>query len=305
MKNSKMYGGIMGLIVGDALGVPYEFKQRDTFTASGMTGYGTYNQPPGTWSDDSSMTIATIDALISCNYGRNLGETMLQEIMMNFVNWLQLGHFTPYHKCFDVGNTTKRAIQKYESGTFNIYSCGCNKDTDNGNGSLMRILPFVFINADDDIIDAVSALTHSHPISKYACEIYICLARLLYDGWSIEHSYDDCVIFMKQGFFNYRLGEEFMNFLNIPKLKRNDIKSTGYVVDTLTAAVWCLMHTYNYKDCVLTAVNLGGDTDTIAAVAGGLAGIAYGAKSIPEEWVNKIARKDEIIGLIEKFSEVV
>lgn len=305
MKNSKMYGGIMGLIVGDALGVPYEFKQRDTFTASGMAGYGTHNQPPGTWSDDSSMTIATIDALIDCDYRRNLGETILQEIMMNFVNWLQLGHFTPYYECFDIGNTTKRAIQKYESGTFNIYSCGCNKDTDNGNGSLMRILPLVFVSADDNTIDAVSALTHSHPISKYACEVYVCLATFLYSGWSIEHAYNDCVTFMKQGLFNYHLGEEFMNFLNIPKLKRNDIKSTGYVVDTLIAAVWCLMHTDNYKDCVLTAVNLGGDTDTIAAVAGGLAGITYGAESIPEEWVNKIARKDEITELIKDFSKVI
>ncbi len=295
---NKMYGGIMGLIVGDALGVPYEFRKRDTFTALTMTGYGTYNQPPGTWSDDSSMVLATIDAISRCD-----GEINTTMIMRNFQDWFYNGWFTPYGKCFDIGNTTQRAIAKYSSGVYDIDSCGCGDVTDNGNGSLMRILPLAFIqNITDDKIDSVSAITHSHGISKYACEIYVSFARFLYDGRTIDEAYTFVVTFMKDGLFNYGLGEEFMDFTKIPNLKRNDIKSTGYVVDTLIAAVWCLMNTDNYKDCVLKAVNLGGDTDTIAAVAGGLAGMVYG---IPKEWLAKIPKKDEITEIMDAFYKVI
>lgn len=298
---NKMPGGIMGLIVGDALGVPYEFRNRDTFTASKMIGYGTYNQPPGTWSDDSSMVLATMDAINRCN-----SEINTKEIMRNFMDWFYNGWFTPYGKCFDVGNTTQKAITKYYSGVYDINSCGCGDVTDNGNGSLMRILPLAFMqNITNDDIDSVSAITHAHGISKYACEVYISFAQLLCNDMPINKVYDIVVTLMKNGTFNYRLGEEFMDFTKIPNLKRNDIKSTGYVVDTLIAAVWCLINTDNYKDCVLKAVNLGGDTDTIAAVAGGLAGIVYGIKGIPEEWLNKIPKKDEITEIMSVFYKVI
>lgn len=301
MKKDKKYSGIMGFIVGDALGVPVEFNKRDTYKIEFMTGYGTYNQPPGTWSDDSSMTLATMDAI-----GRCKGKINTTDIMMNFIDWFYNGCYTPYGSCFDVGNTTKRAIQKYASGKYNIDTCGCNEVEDNGNGSLMRMLPLVFMEkVSDDDIDSVSAITHAHPISKYACEVYVCFAKWLYAHASIEEAYEKTTSFMKMGLFNYRLGEEFMEFLNIPNLKRNDIKSTGYVVDTLIAAVWCLMHTNNYKDCVLTAVNLGGDTDTIAAVAGGLAGILYGIKGIPEEWIDSLPKKDEITEIMDRFFKVI
>lgn len=229
MNKNSMYDGIMGLIVGDALGVPYEFRNRDTFTASTMTGYGTYNQPPGTWSDDSSMTLATIDAVNRCS-----GKINTKEIMNGFMDWFYNGWFTPYGECFDVGHTTQRSIQKYSSGVYDINSCGCGDVTDNGNGSLMRILPLVFMQKiTDDVVDSVSAITHAHPISKYACEIYISFANLLRQDVRIEQAYNIVVEFMKCGLFNYGLGEEFMDFINIPNLKRNDIKSTGYVVDTL------------------------------------------------------------------------
>lgn len=301
MNKNSMYDGIIGLIVGDALGVPYEFRNRDTFTASTMTGYGTYNQPPGTWSDDSSMTLATIDAINRCS-----GKINTKEIMNGFMDWFYNGWFTPYGKCFDVGHTTQRSIQKYSSGMYDINSCGCGDVTDNGNGSLMRILPLAFMQKiTDDVVDSVSAITHAHPISKYACEIYVSFASLLREGVRIEQAYNIVVEFMKRGLFNYGLGEEFMDFINIPNLKRNDIKSTGYVVDTLVAAVWCLMNSKDYADCVLKAVNLGGDTDTIAAVAGGLAGIVYGISNIPQEWLDKIPKKDKIMEMLDVFYKVI
>ena len=277
---SKIYDGIMGLVVGDALGVPFEFKKRDTFKATDMVGYGTYNLPDGTWSDDSSMTLATVDALITYK-----GKINLDEIMLNFSHWYSEGKFTPYGQCFDIGNTTRFAINKFLKG-FNISDCGCCGVNDNGNGSLMRILPLAFIPCSYNDINTVSALTHAHEISKKGCRLYLAVAEQILKGNGFRWLLTDAI-------FN----GEYSGIRDIYKLTREDIKSTGYVVDTLEAALWCLYHTDNYKDCVLTAVNLGGDTDTIAAVAGGLAGCLYGCggkNGIPEKWIEQIARKDWI-----------
>ena len=278
---NKKYNGIMGLIVGDALGVPYEFKQRDTFNCTEMTGYGTYHQPPGTWSDDSSMTLATLISLDD-----NEGKIVPEDIMKKFVKWYFFKAFTPHGEVFDIGNTTRNALISYKLNV-PVEKCGGKEITDNGNGSLMRILPLAFVKHYTEDIEAVSALTHAHEISKTACVIYVDIAGSLICGKTKEYAVE----------FSQRITnlEEFKRLADIKKLDRTEIKSTGYVVDTLEAALWCLLNTDNYKDCVLTAVNLGGDTDTIAAVAGGLAGILYGVggeKGIPEEWINKIAKKD-------------
>lgn len=135
---NKIYNGIMGLVVGDALGVPVEFKKRDTYTVTDMTGYGTYNQPPGTWSDDSSLTLATLDSMVK------LGKIDPADIMQNFFYWLNDGMFTPYGKVFDVGGGTRRAISRYANGK-EPAKCGGKTRMDNGNGALMRILPVAML----------------------------------------------------------------------------------------------------------------------------------------------------------------
>lgn len=283
----KIYDGIMGLVVADALGVPFEFKKKDTFKAVDMVGYGTYNQPPGTWSDDSSLTLATLESL-----GR-LGRIDLNDIMRNFHNWYLFGKFTPDGHVFDVGNTTRMAIQRYGNGTPPIL-CGGGGFRDNGNGSLMRILPLAFIeHSNRDIFD-VSALTHAHDISQLACFRYIEIAEKLISGIEKQAAIESDFIF----------GKEFDRIDKIATLSREEIKSTGYVIDTLEAALWSFLTTGNYRDCVLAAVNLGDDTDTVAAVAGGLAGIYYGVggeKGIPQEWIEQIARKDWIQKLCDEF----
>lgn len=274
---SKIYDGIMGLVVGDALGVPFEFKERDTFKATDMVGYGTYNLPCGTWSDDSSMTLATVDAIITYK-----GKINLDEIMQNFRRWYEYGKFTPYGECFDIGNTTRKAIHRYSMG-FNTADCGCCGLGDNGNGALMRILPLAFIPYSHNDINTVSGLTHGHEISKQGCRLYLTVAKEILKCNDYKHILTDNI-------FN----KKYSRISKIYKLKCEEIKSTGYVVDTLEAALWCLYHTDNYKDCVLTAVNLGGDTDTIAAVAGGLAGLLYGCggeNGIPKEWIRQIHRR--------------
>ena len=284
---SKIYDGIMGLVVGDAVGVPVEFRRRGDFNVTGMIGHGTYNQPPGTWSDDSSMMLATVESLA------RLKGINTRDIMNNFARWLYDNEFTPYGEVFDIGYTSRTAIQNFKAGLDPKY-CGGRKERDNGNGSLMRILPLAFTGYDDNAIDIVSSLTHAHTISKTACRIYIHIARQLLQGEKLEDILN-------------RLQDNGSVFARLPILKklcRDEIKSTGYVVYTLEAALWCLLHSKNYRECILLAVNLGNDTDTVAAVAGGLAGIIYGRggeNGIPEEWIEKIARKEWIAELCDCF----
>lgn len=285
---NKIYDAVMGLVVGDALGVPVEFKARDTFHVDDMIGYGTYNQPPGTWSDDSSLTLSTMESII------RKGGIDPADMMNNFsVEWYYKGEFTPYGKVFDIGGTTEAAIRRFNSGIEPL-KCGSNHYKHNGNGSLMRILPLALMPSSMTDINNVSSLTHAHEISRRACRLYVGTAEQLLKGASLWEVIGCSGIWVK----------DFDRIPKIYKLNRDEIRSTGYVVDTLEAALWCVYHTSSYRDCVLTAVNLGGDTDTIAAVAGGLAGIIYGCggeSGIPDEWIAKIARKDWISDLCERF----
>jgi len=301
--------GIMGLCVADALGVPVEFVSRSQLRAdpvTGMRAYGTYHQPAGTWSDDTSMTLCLLDSLAEA------GRPDYEDIMQKFRRWHDQGDYTPYGEVFDVGSATRRAINRCQTGTPAL-QCGGRAEGDNGNGSLMRILPLLYwlqargsgeFDAEAfDIIHNVSALTHAHPRSQMACGIYLCIAAAITTGAGLSeaiHSgikkarqyYDQRTEFAAQRQHYARL--EDSRFAVLPEDK---IKSSGYVVDTLEAALWCLLNTDNYRDCVLKAVNLGEDTDTVAAVAGGLAGLYYGYEAIPAEWLTTIARRDYIESL--------
>lgn len=286
----KFTDAMFGLIVADAVGVPFEFKPRDTFKCEGMTGFGTYNMPPGTWSDDSSMTLATADMILA------YGGINLEAIMSGFYRWLYMGRYTPYGSVFDVGNTTRSAIHRYRFEGVPVGRCGGDLESDNGNGSLMRILPLAFIPHSTQDIHDVSALTHAHEISRIACEIYIHVAENLLNGYDKQSAVAEL--------FTHNIPGKFSRVWEIANYDRDEIKSTGYVVDTLEAALWCLTRTNSYKECILTAVNLGGDTDTVAAVAGGLAGIVYGIggeKGIPVEWIEKLAQKQIIKNFCKEF----
>lgn len=281
---------ILGLAVADALGVPYEFKKRDTFRAKRMKGYGTHYQPKGTWSDDTSMTLATLDIL-------GVSKTIDLDAMMDrFVAWFYYGEYTPDGIVFDIGGTTRKAILKYRQRR-SINQCGGHEQFDNGNGSLMRILPLAFIDCCDEDIAGVSSLTHGHPIAIQGCQIYRNVAVNLIRGMTAGDA-------LKNALKNRELLSEYSKLINIKNRTRNEIKSSGYVVDTLEAALWCVLNSSNYKECVLMAVNLGDDTDTIAAVAGGLAGILYGIggkKGIPKKWIRQLRGKDQIFDICERL----
>lgn len=291
----------LGHAVGDALGVPVEFADREELEkkpVADMLGFGTYMVPAGSWSDDTSMSLCTLAAL--CRRGWSY-----EDVMKNFAEWLFKNKFTSTGETFDVGRTCWNAIINYAQNGKPLDKCGLSDELSNGNGSLMRIYPFVLAAYQkenfDEIIEKGSALTHAHPRSVLACQIYAYVLVALLN----ERSKGSVIYALRKATIKFACNPEIKEFLRLTadfeKTPINDIKSSGYVVDTLEAAIWCLLTTDNYKDCVLKAVNLGGDTDTVAAVAGSLAGLLYGYGAIPKEWLSVLKKRDAI----EKVCQIV
>lgn len=225
-------------------------------------------------------------ALATCDSLRELDRVDVADMRDKFIRWRDSQDYNVDLR-FDIGGATASALA---SGH------GLAGERDNGNGSLMRIVPLAFTDAGDDEIRSVSAITHAHPISCEACVTYVRYARLLRDGASpLEALHDKRVAYGLSGVASRTTAGVGVDDLTIiPKLNRKDVASSGFVIDTLAAAIWCLTTTTRYADCVLEAVNLGEDTDTTAAVAGGLAGIVYGMGAIPDEWLHLLRGKDVI-----------
>ena len=298
--------GIFGMAVADAVGVPAEFRSREELRehpVTDMIGGGAHHQVAGTWSDDTSMALCLAFSLAERN------EVDADDIMKRFCDWYENGAYSPHGECFDIGMTVAKALRRYAQGV-PAQECGGANVQDNGNGSLMRILPLVYylmaryggnFGTNDEAmrcIDLVSSLTHRHPISRVACGIYLCIAARLLLGDAIFDAVQsgiDTALNWYASHEGYEAGLDcrgrVRDAARLKTLPEDEIKSGGYVVDTLEAALWCLLSTDNYRDCVLKAVNLGDDTDTVAAVAGGLAGIHYGLDGIPTSWLDGLQGK--------------
>jgi ADP-ribosylglycohydrolase len=306
----------LGFAVGDALGLPVEFETREWLQENpvqGMLGGMRYNQPPGTWSDDSSMVFCTAESLCR-GYD-------LEDIALQYSKWKNERFWTPRGRVFDIGIQTNKAIERIdrflEMGLRikPIPEQGVN-EKENGNGSLMRILPLAFYLKDKPaeegyrIIREVSALTHSHTRAVIGCFIYIRFIISLLEGKDKYQAYTDLRNFIPD-FCSKNNGsnehEHYYRILgnNIADFPEATIRSSAYVVHTLEACFWCVKRNDNYRDTVLQAVNLGEDTDTVAALAGGLAGMLYGRDQIPEEWISILARKEDIMDLALRFSNSV
>ena len=253
----KRRGIVFGAAVGDALGVPYEFLKRDTFECTGMSEGGVHGKPAGTFSDDTSLLLATCASL------KERGEVDVEDMRRRFCDWLYKGAYTSDGSAFDVGNATATALER---------------------GSLMRIAPLVFVHASDDEVRAASAITHAHWISTEACVMFVRILDDLMDGECLE----DAMARNMPG------NERFAFLRDLADMPRDAVKSSGFVLDTLGAALWCALHTNSFSDCVLTAVNLGDDSDTTGCVAGALAGAMYGYGSIPTEWIGALRGKEVI-----------
>ena len=302
--------GIMGVVVGDALGCPVQFESREEVArhpVTGMRGYGTFNLPEGSWTDDSSLTLALLESIL------RVGTVDLDDIMENFMKWLYDGEFTPYGESYDIGRGTMQAINRYKRNR-KAKKCGGDEEWNNGNGSLMRIIPAciycsvmesrgMFSDRDAiEVIHAVGGLTHAHIRSNIACGLYFFMVKQILIGeGSLQSRMQEG---LTQGFAfyeSYLADKENLHYYDrlrdltvFKSLTAEKIKGSGYVVDTLEAAVWSLITTERFDQALLKAVNLGDDTDTVGAVAGGLAGLYYGYDSIPEAWISSIKRREWI-----------
>ena len=313
LMKQKIYNTLYGAIVADALGVPVEFTSRDERKANPVTdmiGYGTYNLPKGSWSDDSSMILCLAESI-----GR-LGKLDYDDIMKNFSAWFNDNKFTADDNLFDIGGTCSESIMNYLKGIQPL-NCGQKGEYDNGNGSLMRIAPvplYLFNKLGSNamekeenfmLIHNVSSLTHAHPISLIGCDIYCAFMIEILNGTSkpelLQNALKAIGAFVRNHSEYNETSQKYERIfhLNLKDISEDQIKSSGYVVDTLEAALWCFLTTENYKDCVLKAVNLGSDTDTIACVAGSIAGLYYG--DIPAEWIETIRNKKLVDDVIETF----
>ncbi|MCW3160728.1 ADP-ribosylglycohydrolase family protein [Chryseobacterium oryctis] len=309
MKNA-VKSGIFGVCIGDALGVPVEFKKREDLKKSPVTDYLEYmswNQPKGTWSDDSSLTLCLADELTK-GYD-------LEKIGQSFVKWVKYGHWTAHGKLFDIGGTTRHSIARLIKGESPKFS-GNIFEEDNGNGSLMRILPLSFYLKDEENIDKiysvvkeVSSITHAHFRSVFACFIYVIFAIELIKGKDKKEAYNymQNIILKfaeKEGFnpIEIALFEKILKN-SISDYPEDEIRSSGYVLHSLEASLWCFLNSKSYSEAVLKAVNLGEDTDTTGAITGGIAGIYYGFENIPQEWINELVRKEDIEKLCEKLEK--
>lgn len=246
---------VYGSAVGDAIGVPYEFRDGGTFRCVGVAGFGTHSQPEGTWSDDTSLTLATCDS-IKANDGINL-----TDMRRRFCSWLMRGSYAIDGNVFDVGSTTYTAL------TTNRVMDG---EWDSGNGSLMRIAPLAATSASDKDVAEVSAITHATALCKRLCVAFVTILREVHED-PIK-------------------GRQTASQL-VSGIDEDTVRSGGYVQETFDAALWCYVTTDSYKDCVLKAVNLGHDTDTTACVAGALAAAEYGYGGIPTEWISLLRGK--------------
>ena len=331
--------GTIGLAIADAVGVPAEFKSRYQLRANPITdmvGFGSHNQPAGYWSDDTSMLLATMDSLTD--------KYDLDDIMQKFCAWYYGNAYTPNNNTFDAGGVVGAALHRYRNGTPALM-CGGRDRYDNGNGSLMRILPIVFYQfalynrfitnnrpALLTPISEVSGLTHAHPISLIGCGIYAQIIaamirfrqdngilpgisgksgdlraeiqRAVTTAWNDYEYAGRGNIYnsdtFKKNVIHYQRLRDIKTFANADE---DSIASSGYVVATLEAALWCFLNTDNYRDCVLKAVNLGKDTDTVAAVAGSFAGITYGMEGMPQHWIDQLARLDWILDMCRRFED--
>ncbi|MDQ1233894.1 ADP-ribosyl-[dinitrogen reductase] hydrolase [Paenibacillus sp. SORGH_AS306] len=309
--NHSSKDGIIGLLVGDAVGVPYEFLDRETIArhpAVDMIGYGTHQQPAGTWSDDGALTVALLVSLI------HHPELDTIDLGRRFIQWYRQGIWAARGEVFDIGIATRKAIAHIEQDPTRPEQAGGNDEYSNGNGSLMRILPLIYklVNKDAatrlDWITRVSSLTHRHPVSILGGLIYVEIGIQLLQSppsTTLKQCYQQACQHINVQYADYPEIERYQRLLSgeIDQFPIEEISSSGYVVHTLEASIWVLLHTSNYREAILQAVNLGEDTDTTAAVAGGLAGIYYGYEQIPKEWLHPLARLEEMVEYCEQFDQ--
>lgn len=303
----KIKSTFLGVALGDALGVPVEFVSRDELKlnpVNSMKGNGTHNVPVGVWSDDSSLSFCLAESLIN---GYNLSD-----IASKMSNWYQKGYWTATGEVFDIGMTTLDAVIRLIDGASPHHS-GDDNEWSNGNGALMRISPLIFflynssLEEKSRIVKEVGAITHAHIRSVLSCYFFLEFGIALVSSGDKNSALIQARQYLEKSIrendLNTRDKNEFQRILlaDFTSTHEREILSGGYVIHTIEASLWCFLCTENPKEALLKAVNLGGDTDTVASITGALCGLYYDLQDFPTDWVNCIALKDEILDLADRF----
>ena len=286
-------GCLLGLAVGDALGTTLEFSARDTRPwQTEMTGGGPFGLRPGEWTDDTAMAVALAESLLACN-GFDP-----RDAMDRFVAWWREGTYSCTGTCFDIGNATSQAFARYRRSGDPF--AGSTAPNAAGNGSLMRLAPAPLFTledaaATDGLAREQSRLTHGTPEAVDACALFAALLRQALLGATKS---DVLAPLLWQG-------ERAVRDLAAGQWRAKDraaIRSSGYVIHTLEAALWAVASTDSFEDALVLAVNLGDDADTVGAVTGQLAGALYGESGIPQRWLVPLAWRERIAGLAERLA---
>lgn len=293
-KNIK--GAIMGAIIGDALGVPFEFKNKEEIGKVKI-------KKIDKWSDDSSMILCTMQSLVE------LEDYSSKDIADKYIKWLYEGYWTPQGIVWDCGSTTAHALRLYRRHGI---LTGVNDEDACGNGSLMRVIPILFyvnqnIENRFDIIREFSSITHSNIKCIIACAIYIELGLNLLNGMDKKTAYSTM---QKTIIDKYKEYPEELNlfskilFHNIYEYNPDSLSGNGYVICSLESALYSFMSCNNYIKSIITAISFGEDTDTIACITGGLSGLYYGYNKIPKRYIKRLDRAEDIIKLLNNFVDI-
>jgi ADP-ribosyl-[dinitrogen reductase] hydrolase len=274
IERGRFRGALLGLAIGDAVGATVEFKPRGSFPPlTDMLGGGPFNLEPGRWTDDTSMALCLAESLLAC------GGNNLKDQCERYLRWYRQGVWSSKGYCFDIGNATRKALEHFErdgnplSGSADPHSAG--------NGSIMRLVPVVLYfakNRDQAIAASIesSRTTHQAQTCLDACASLASTLHSLLNGEKPE----------------------------LPTRQRDEVKGSGYVVESLEAATWAFNHSNSFEEAILNAANLGDDADTTAAITGQMAGAWYGVRGIPESWRNRCYRAAEIAALADQLYEV-
>lgn len=290
---NRFRGCLLGLAVGDAVGTTVEFQRRGSFPpVTDMSGGGPFRLKAGQWTDDTSMALCLATSLISQKDFDPVDQ------MNRYCDWYQNGYLSSTGHCFDIGNTVQEALEKYHqtgdpfSGSTDVYSAG--------NGSLMRLAPipmFYFPDLEQTIHFAgeSSRTTHGTLECVEACQLF---AEILFNAFSGKKKDD---ILFRTTFQPVMQKMKAISFGEYRNKTEAEIKGSGYVVESLEAALWCFYQTSTFESAILQATNLGDDADTTSAICGQIAGAYYGELDISGRWLERLAMHDEIVDLAEKL----
>ncbi|MBU5336018.1 ADP-ribosylglycohydrolase family protein [Intestinibacter bartlettii] len=304
---NKVLGGIWGLIIGDAVGVPYEFTPQEyipnidkiDMVAPKYFRKTYIDVPFGTYSDDSAQFLCLIDSYIECD-GFEINNAAKKLLL-----WLSNGLWAVDGEVFDVGRQTLKALTEYARGTSPRYSGLCEPEG-KGNGALMRTLALALLEDESDeklVIDSheQAMITHGNICNHVCCAFYNLIAKYMLEGIEFEEAYSTAVDSLRRIYKDKKVYlEEFEN--NILPDGIIEERGTGYVIDCLKSTFKIIRESSSYEEAIKKAIALGNDTDTTAAVVGGLAGIIYGFDKIPSRWYDQIRGKEKVLELIDRIN---